>query len=258
MSAAAVLAEPAQTAGPFAANCLAPGEVEVWQASLDGQPEETRAAMTASLSSDELRRAAGFRFERDRQRFVMARGVLRMLLGHHLGCGPQEVALTYGEQGKPAVASGGLAFNVAHADGLGAFAFARQGAVGIDVERVRPVTEWREIAATHFPTEEAAQLAACSPPERDREFLKAWTRHEAILKARGTGLGGDASRGQAADFRVCSWEPAPGFVSALAVPAGVRWLTRRAWPGPAGEIAPAPAASRISLNLFSESSPNLP
>lgn len=49
----------------------------------------------ALLSIDECERAARFARERDRQRFVVARGQLRSILGRHLRLSPQSVCLTH-------------------------------------------------------------------------------------------------------------------------------------------------------------------
>src|SRR5207249_7736536 len=59
---------------------LASDEVHSWCASLD-VPPETSARLYATLTPDERTRSARFRFERDQQRFIVARGVLRELLG---------------------------------------------------------------------------------------------------------------------------------------------------------------------------------
>src|SRR2546426_9096780 len=58
---------------------LASDEVHSWCASLD-VPPETSARLYATLTPDERTRSARFQFERDQQRFIVARGVLRDLL----------------------------------------------------------------------------------------------------------------------------------------------------------------------------------
>src|SRR6266568_2235902 len=61
---------------------LASDEVHSWCASLD-VPPETSARLCATLTPDERTRSARFQFERDQQRFIVARGVLRDLLGRY-------------------------------------------------------------------------------------------------------------------------------------------------------------------------------
>ncbi len=58
-------------------------EIEVWLARLDLESGQV-AQCTELLSSEEQLRAGRFHFERDRRRFIVARGVLRTLLGDHL------------------------------------------------------------------------------------------------------------------------------------------------------------------------------
>src|SRR3989475_6706397 len=62
---------------------LASDEVHSWCASLE-VPPETSARLCATLTPDERTRSARFQFERDQQRFIVARGVLRDLLGRYL------------------------------------------------------------------------------------------------------------------------------------------------------------------------------
>jgi 4'-phosphopantetheinyl transferase len=240
---------------------LHPGEVAVWQASLDGQPESVFAGLQSLLSPDELKRAAAFHFERERRRFVVARGVLRTLLGECLGQDPRELGFSYGEFGKPALDieadDASLAFNVAHAGGVALFALSRAGEVGIDVEQVRSVPEWEEIATTHFPPATVARLAPLPPEERAHEFFRAWCRHEAILKAHGAGLSGEVPPEFSLSQRVHAWEPAPGFTAALALGRHVPSLNFHGWPKSTGKFPVPVDASRVRPHVLSESSPNL-
>src|SRR5437870_7609125 len=79
---------------------LASDEVHSWCASLD-VPPETYARFYATLTPDERTRSARFRFERDRQRFIVARGVLRDLLGRYLQTQPGQISFVYNASGKP-------------------------------------------------------------------------------------------------------------------------------------------------------------
>src|SRR5437016_9852089 len=69
---------------------LAPDEVHSWCASLD-VPPETSARLYATLMPDESTRSTRFQFERDQQRFIVARGVLRDLLGRYLQTQPSQI-----------------------------------------------------------------------------------------------------------------------------------------------------------------------
>src|SRR3954467_10915815 len=75
------------------------------------------------LSPDERDRALKFRFARDRSRYVVARGLLRTLLGERLGIDPERVVFAYGEYGKPCLAGDtDLRFNLTHSDDVVAVA----------------------------------------------------------------------------------------------------------------------------------------
>jgi hypothetical protein len=58
-------------------------EVQVWRlrADLEGRGSEAAAAIDACVTAEERERAARFRFEADRQRFLHGRLLLRTFLG---------------------------------------------------------------------------------------------------------------------------------------------------------------------------------
>ena len=79
---------------------LASDDVHSWCASLD-VPPETSGRLYATLTPDERTRSARFQFERDQQRFIVARGVLRDLLGRYLETQPGGIRYVYNAFGKP-------------------------------------------------------------------------------------------------------------------------------------------------------------
>ncbi len=165
-------------------------EVHVWCARLDRSPRSV-AALDRVLAADERRRAARFHFERDRRRFVCARGVLRSLLGNYLGVRPEAVEFAYGAQGKPRLATravDAVTFNVSHSDELALFAFARGIEIGVDVEFVRSMPDAEQIAASFFSSREVGRLMSLPAVLRQDAFFSCWTRKEAYLKAMGSGL----------------------------------------------------------------------
>jgi 4'-phosphopantetheinyl transferase len=164
---------------------------EVWHAGLDPEPDRL-GELEATLSDDERERAGRFRFDRDRRRYVAARGTLREVLAARLGAEPAALRFDYGEQGKPVLRPehGGreLFFNVAHSGDRGAFAVGVVPAIGIDVEVVRPVRDARSIATRFFSRQESAAIDALPPALRLQAFFLCWTRKEAFIKALGEGL----------------------------------------------------------------------
>jgi 4'-phosphopantetheinyl transferase len=170
---------------------LANGDVHVWKASLDPAPMRAHG-LAEMLSEDERARASGFFFEQDRSRFIVCRGVLRIILGRYLGAPPGSLKFSYGPHGKPAVSpgSGGTAlrFNVAHSQGMALYGVTIGREIGIDIERIRSDFATDQIADQCFSRRELAALRALSPESRLEGFFRCWTRKEAYLKARGEGL----------------------------------------------------------------------
>ncbi len=171
---------------------LVKDEVHVFRASLD-LPVEQAEILELTLSSDEMARAGRFRFEKDRKKFVVARGLLRTLLGRYLKADPRSIHFKYGPHGKPAVGSpveaGYPGFNISHSHGLCLLAFSLRREVGIDIEYIRPTRHDDEhISRRFFRPAESASLDALPSHLRQRAFFTFWTRKEAYLKARGSGV----------------------------------------------------------------------
>ena len=67
----------------------------MWRARLDTDADR-RAMLATLLSADERERAGRFVFDRDRDRYVVGRGSLRMLLGRYLKTPPAQLRFTFG------------------------------------------------------------------------------------------------------------------------------------------------------------------
>lgn len=172
--------------------------VQVWRASLARTAGDV-AALYALLDPVERSRAARFINERDRRRFVVARGTLRMLLGEYTATAPEHVPLCVLPGGKPALArESGLFFNLSHCGELALFAFADHE-VGIDVELVARHREMESVAAHFFSTDERDAFRRLAGNEKARFFCRTWVRKEAYVKATGDGFAIDPARLSVAD-----------------------------------------------------------
>ena len=167
---------------------LPEGVAHIWLASLDVTfPDDFDAA--SGLTDDELERAARFRFDRDRSRYVAAHIVLRRLLGRYLGVTPRSVPLVRLAGGKPALAADAApAFNMSHAADLGLFGFRHGGSIGVDVERIRSNMDIDSIAGRFFTPAESQYITGTGGDAQLRRFFTTWVRKEAVLKAVGQGL----------------------------------------------------------------------
>jgi 4'-phosphopantetheinyl transferase len=219
---------------------LASDEVHVWSASLD-VPHETSARLHAALDPDELVRSARFRLERDQRRFVVARGVLRDLLGRYLRLEPGRIRFVYNEFGKPDLGpefASRVKFNLSHSAGAALIAITAASDVGVDLEYIRAESDYAELARRFFSAAELDSLKALPSHLYAEAFFSCWTKKEAYLKARGEGLSSPLN-----GFSVpVTTEPSPDAVE-ISVPSSDvparRWslYTLRPVPGFAGALA---------------------
>lgn len=165
----------------------APGELHVWHAWLERPAGEVQQ-LGSLLSADERGRADRFRFERDRSRYTVGRGLLRTMLGRYLNVRPVSLVFEYGAHEKPHLRGKPLWFNVAHSGPVALFAFTAAAEVGIDVELDDADFARERIAERFFSPAEVRALRSLPPAQQPRAFLTCWTRKEAFIKARGDGL----------------------------------------------------------------------
>lgn len=175
----------------FAGKLMYPNQVHIWRASID-LDEHQMGNMLAILANDEVERAAHFHFERDKKRFIAARGILRHILAGYLGKSPCDLKFEYSAKAKPALAttseSKDLSFNLSHSNGFALYAVTSHRNIGIDIEHINDdVLAW-EIARKFFSKTEISLLKAIDKNEMHELFFQYWTRKEAILKARGDGI----------------------------------------------------------------------
>jgi 4'-phosphopantetheinyl transferase len=213
---------------------LGAGAAEVWLADLNAVADE----LGELLSPQEHARAARFANARHGVLWARAHGLLRLLLGSHVGCDPRSLRFTAGAHGKPALEGeqgDGVSFNLSHSGHLALLAFASEGAVGVDVELARRPTDVLGVARRMFGADEARRLAGLQPPLREREFLRAWVRHEAALKYHGSGLGGADSEPTDEPPWIVELDVGPNAAGALArAPGELRlweWRGARSSPG---------------------------
>ena len=192
-------------------------EVHVWRADLTAV-----ACELAELLCDEERlRAERLLSDARRELWMRSRGLLRALLGRYLHSDPRSLRFATGAHGKPALSgSASLGFNLSHSGQVALFALSAACAVGVDIEVARRPIDELAMAARTFGGEEARRLKELDPVLRRREFLRAWTRHEAALKCRGVGIGaGDGGAGDrgAGELWIAELDVGPDSAAAVAL-----------------------------------------
>ena len=142
---------------------LGSGAVHVWRASLDLSPSQIER-FRGTLDDDERSRADRFYFSRDRERFIVARGVLRALLGRYLNRAPESLSFSYSTHGKPALVSesgaDAIRFNLSHSHGTALYAVTCGREIGVDLEFIRCDLEAEQIAERFFSHSEIVALRA--------------------------------------------------------------------------------------------------
>ncbi len=170
---------------------LSENEVHAWRASLN-VPLNTTYSLQSILSEEEVKRAGKFHFETDRLHWVVARGILRVLLGYYLEVDPCAISFVTNDYGKLFIAHPSdrtcLRFNLTHSGDIALFAFTYDRHVGVDVEYMRADIDYEELAQNYFSPYECAVLRTLPPVLREEAFFLCWTRKEAYIKARGRGL----------------------------------------------------------------------
>jgi 4'-phosphopantetheinyl transferase len=211
-------------------------EIHLWCAALGDFCSEL-PRFHATLSPEERERARKLHFSDDRDAFVMCRGILRQLLAQYLGRDAATIAFAYGRSGKPEITGlqdhCPLHFNVSRSGAIVVYAMTAAGPVGVDVERVRPVPEFDDIASRFFNPGDASMLRTLPADVQMEAFFACWTCKEAFVKATGDGIArdpglsrldperhahpsveGEPRRADAWQFQL--FRPAPGYLATLA------------------------------------------
>lgn len=173
---------------PGSSLTLGTDEVHVWHANLD---EHAADSLQFLLTEDEVSRANRFHFARDRNHYIVARGLLRKLLAGYLGTGAGDLRFAYAEKGKPALEEAQQSlfnFNLAHSHGRAIYAFSLGRELGVDLEFMRKDLAGDKIAERFFSSREVDTLSTVPAELRKEAFFNCWTRKEAYIKARGEGL----------------------------------------------------------------------
>jgi 4'-phosphopantetheinyl transferase len=207
---------------------LKDNDVHIWRSKLE-QPDLHVREFASVLSEKERTRAAGFRFERHKKRFIVGRAILRTILASYLNTEPSQLQFCYGPHGKPYLTQksceAALQFNLAHSNELALYAFTVKRRIGVDLEYIRQIPDVEKMIARFFPKGENFEMLPNS--EKLGAFFNRWTRTEAYAKAVGTGLAKSFDRFDASFTRqepirpsgwfITSFKPAPSYTASLVV-----------------------------------------
>lgn len=164
--------------------------VHVWQIPLDLNILAIND-LAELLSADEHSRAGRYHQQADRERFMISRGALRMILGRYLKTLPANIVFEPGVNKKPFVKNAAdisLHYNTSHSGNYVLIAVA-DTPVGIDVENLEPLFPYWDITEHSFSPPELAVIEQSA--DKLKTFYTLWTRKEALLKATAKGIDDD-------------------------------------------------------------------
>lgn len=166
-------------------------EVHIWQLNLK-QLDLHAFTFASILSEREKMRAGSFRFKKNKKRFIIGRGILRIILGFYLNIKPELLEFHYGPYGKPQLNeknyNEAIQFNLTHSHELALCAFTRGRRLGIDLEYITNIPDLKVITTHIFSRRENMIFKKIPKNKKLNAFLKCWTIKEAYSKAMGTGL----------------------------------------------------------------------
>lgn len=165
----------------------------VWQVDLD-LAEESVNDLKSLLSDDEITKGDRFHFAHHRRRYIVARGMLRKILGRYLEVKPDQIEFQYTDKGKPFLSSkkhtNNFQFNLSHSEEKAIYGVTLNRWIGVDIEKQRPIKDILALTNRFFCPQEAALIQSLPDEERAQIFFQLWTAKEAYLKGMGTGISG--------------------------------------------------------------------
>ena len=207
-------------------------EVHVWVVSLDPQTA-LASRQVAAVTAAERERAGWFQRRGDGERYLLARGALRLLLGDYLACDPATLHFSTGEHGKPFLEHARLEFNLSHSGSLALIGVTHGRRVGVDVEQIRPMPNLLDVADRVCTADELSMVKRLPDRDRERVFFAIWTRKEALAKATGEGIaaifrgGREVTLHDGLSWTVSELTDLPGYAASVAAEGSGWRLVRR-------------------------------
>lgn len=165
--------------------CLNKNSLLIWQS--DIPPVFPIPLFWQFLSAEEKQKAESFHFARDQLKYTFCRASLRVLLAHYAEISPEKIQFQYTAHGKPYLC-GDLSFNLSHTDDRMIVALSSSQEIGIDIEKMRWVSDYLAISENYFSESECQHVMQRSTEHQLAAFFHCWVRKEALLKGIGLGI----------------------------------------------------------------------
>ncbi len=180
---------------------IQPPAIDLWLLSTESVAAADLATLKACLGPPEQERLRHRRLAQAQRQLITSRGCLRHLLSRYIDQPPDSLSFSYGPRGKPALdltealtdkgKHQALQFNLSHSGErllVAVSGAAGVGAIGVDLEVLRPITQLPGLCRRYLTPAEADAVLALPSAKTDHQFLRYWTGKEACLKALGLGI----------------------------------------------------------------------
>jgi 4'-phosphopantetheinyl transferase len=163
--------------------------VDVWRINISSNLSVLNDFL-AIINPGELARANRYYHAKDRNRFIISRGALRIILGKYLNHHPAAIEFEIGINKKPHIKNPnntGIFYNISHAGDWILLGISNAN-IGVDTEQINYDYNYKDVLQDNFSREEIDFINQTMSFER---FFMLWTRKEALTKATGKGLDSD-------------------------------------------------------------------
>lgn len=151
--------------------------------------DEVHTTLLEKIDKTEKERYQRFSNIPARDKFLVSRALLRLILSQITNESAEDIVFSYGPHGKPFIKDSKFYFNVSHSAKVIVIAISRS-CVGVDTEFVERKVNYNQIMSKFFNESEIKDWENCKGATPLQSFLLGWTRKEAVLKATGDGITG--------------------------------------------------------------------
>ncbi len=166
------------------------GIVHIWLVDIEKEACN-HEYLSGLLSNNELERSKRFIFDKDKKRFIITHGILRLILSRYIHLDSKTIYFAREKKGKPVIKNpenNDIRFNLSHSGKYIIYALTRGREVGIDIQYMKDMPDSDRIVKRFFSNKEINEYFELPAAIRKRAFFTCWTRKEALIKAIGEGL----------------------------------------------------------------------
>lgn len=169
------------------------GEAHIYLAfSYKNNDPKLLSSLKNLLTDEELEKQKSFYRHSDQHLYLLAHGLIRIILSKYCAIDPKIWKFTYNEYGRPEIKyariNHNLRFSLSRTRNLVGFLIVNSIDCGIDVEEVKSFKDLKLISEKILSIHEQMMLKKLNLNDQLRKFFSLWTLKEAFIKAKGKGL----------------------------------------------------------------------